>query len=488
MRRNGLWSTPRPLGLPSPYISTMNTQVLIPIEVPDRELDWKLALAARLSRQDITCTLGPSPAINALAWLSHNFVYVGDDSVWSFHPSGNPDASIMERIHRNGGAVVSIDEEGDAIYGNVKAKLHNLIVRDQTRFMSEGDQALYWGKWQFAESHQFSRFAGLRAVTGHPRLDIAAGRDIEYRKAASRVDKWVSPRDYILINTNFSFVNGVRPTGLHIQTMLRSGAGSDLIYRTAGTALKSLIGAFNLINTLATTFPDRDFVIRPHPTENSNAYRDLCAWHRNVHLEPNGRSLMNSIRDAKAMIHFGCTTGVESLLAGIPTLAMAPDPSLARDETRFLLGKTSSSVAEAVDITADFISGAPYEQDVPSEVASLVDNFNHHDSMERVCEAVFKAISKISGIPKVRIREARMKLAVDQASQNSRSVRRGGRLLGRLRRYGTNQPDRHFLVDRSKWRGGDPRFSVDFVSSYANAIGAHRVSAQMLGKYFLRLG
>ena len=77
------------------------------------------------------------------------------------------------------------------------------------------------------------------------------------------------------------------------------------------------------IPKLARKFPDTTIIIRPHPVENKSVYDQLASRFDNLKVVQEG-NVIPWIRAAAAVIHNGCTTGIEAYLSDKPALAYVP--------------------------------------------------------------------------------------------------------------------------------------------------------------------
>jgi len=74
---------------------------------------------------------------------------------------------------------------------------------------------------------------------------------------------------------------------------------------------------------IAERFPEFNFVIRPHPSENSSAWESISRNHTNVHVVYED-AVTPWIIGALGVIHFKSTTSIEAALLGKPVLTYMP--------------------------------------------------------------------------------------------------------------------------------------------------------------------
>lgn len=146
-------------------------------------------------------------------------------------------------------------------------------------------------------------------LTGCPRFDFAAPR---WRTLLDG-----EPRGYLLVNANFPLVNSrfTGKPGGEREAMVRSGWDGAYVDRFI-TDLKQVFAKYLAeIDRLAAARPDRSILVRPHPFESEDVYRNALSRHANVVIDGTG-SVLDRIRNAAAVIHLNCGTAVESVLLG----------------------------------------------------------------------------------------------------------------------------------------------------------------------------
>ena len=67
-------------------------------------------------------------------------------------------------------------------------------------------------------------------------------------------------------------------------------------------------------------FSEHTIVVRPHPTENQEIYRQIAAQCQRVQVTNEG-NVVPWLMATKAVIHNGCTTGVEAYFMGLPAIS-----------------------------------------------------------------------------------------------------------------------------------------------------------------------
>jgi hypothetical protein len=71
---------------------------------------------------------------------------------------------------------------------------------------------------------------------------------------------------------------------------------------------------------LERAFPDYTIVVRPHPTEKHEVYHEIAAQCERVRVTNEG-NVIPWLMAAKALVHNGCTTGVEAYVMRVPAIS-----------------------------------------------------------------------------------------------------------------------------------------------------------------------
>jgi hypothetical protein len=78
-----------------------------------------------------------------------------------------------------------------------------------------------------------------------------------------------------------------------------------------------------MIPAIEAAFPHLNIVVRPHPTENQDVYQRLANRLQRVRVT-NAGNVVSWLLATRALIHNGCTTGVEAYVMGVPAVSFRP--------------------------------------------------------------------------------------------------------------------------------------------------------------------
>jgi surface carbohydrate biosynthesis protein len=328
--------------------------LIIPVENQVRELDPKLLLACIAARRGFSSIIG-----------SHREV---DFRIASFPRGLYLNKSMTERnlkmfqiMHRVGHAILTWDEEAlvhlpPEIY--YSRRLSPVAIRYVSHLFAWGENnADLWRRYPHLPPSLPIH------VTGNPRNDMLrpelhAFYADEVRAIRERYG------DYLLVNTNFNHVNAFFPAQNLFKPMTRPGEAPQ--FGKAGVGMtrpfaedlrhqkQAVFEAFQtLIPELSRAFPRLSIIVRPHPTEGQDVYRRLASGNGRIHVTNEG-NVVPWLLAARALIHNGCTTGVEAHVMRIPAFSFRPAVSEAIDTTFYVL---PHGLSHQVFATEELIDG-----------------------------------------------------------------------------------------------------------------------------------
>jgi surface carbohydrate biosynthesis protein len=300
---------------------TEKIPLLIPVENQVRELDPKLLLACIAARRGFTSVIG-----------SHRIV---DFRIASFPRSLylNKSFTIMNLkmlkiMHQLGHEIVSWDEEAlvhlpaDMYYSR---RLSPLSIKYVSHLFAWGeDNAELWRQYpQMPEDMPIH-------VTGNPRNDLLRPELHAYYDK-EKADLRRKYGDFILVNTNFNHVNAFfpsqnlfKPVKIPGEQPLFGKAARGMTRDFAETLRDHKQTIFDhfkdLIPALDKEFPDYSIIVRPHPTENQQIYHEIAARCKRVQVTNDG-NVVPWLMAAKALLHHGCTTGIEAYVMDVPSIS-----------------------------------------------------------------------------------------------------------------------------------------------------------------------
>ena len=279
--------------------------IFFPVETTSRELTYKVILAARLVKnQNICCYVGSKSQIKKLIKFSENFIYIDK----GYHK--NISEPLFNEIKKRNGIIISLDEEGALDYSenNILKSRYPKIIFNYC------EKVFLWGRFQKGKIKYVS---SNKIITGNPRFDLLKKDYINiYSKEINEIKSQYG--DFILINTNMGFGNNIR--------------GEKFVIKNYGDRLKDIKKIISndylkmeeilqLVKIIANK--KINIVIRPHPEESISIYQENFKDFSNVNIDKRF-SVIPWLVSANRMIHFDCTTGIESIMIGKKSISFIP--------------------------------------------------------------------------------------------------------------------------------------------------------------------
>lgn len=289
----------------------MKRILYIPIEVQRRECKAKLYLACKALEAGHDVVIGRHWQVERFALRNYNGIYLSKSHFENAFPK-------FELLKQRNFQIIAHDEEGSTT-GHTYEEYVNQRVGKRT--LEICDNILAWGK---LEEGYLKRYAPQLSekikVAGNPRLDLLRNESYGlYEKEIEKIHQKIGK--YILVNTAFGHTEEATAK-IREEYKDNEAATSDIQnYITACKIVKEpfVDGICYLADKL-----DSTIVLRPHPAENIEEYKYMFRPYPNVYIT-NSLGVNPWIWGASAVIYNSCTTGMESFITGIPTIAYLPE-------------------------------------------------------------------------------------------------------------------------------------------------------------------
>jgi surface carbohydrate biosynthesis protein len=305
------------------FANIKNTKacLVIPVENQVRELDPKLLLACIAVQRGFAVIIG-----------SHREV---DFRITSFPRSLYLNKSMTERnikmfriMEKIGHEILTWDEEAlvhlppETYYSR---RLSPIAIRYNSHLFAWGeDNAELWRQYPDLPADMPIH------VTGNPRSDMLRPElQPFYKSQVEEIQKTCGK--FILVNTNFNHVNAFFPAQNLFRPVKKTGETPQFGKAAVGMSREyaeglrdhkqRIFNAFKeLIPILDRSYPNHMIIVRPHPTENQQVYKDIAAGCQRVKVTNEG-NVVPWLMATDVVIHNGCTTGVEAYMMGVPAVS-----------------------------------------------------------------------------------------------------------------------------------------------------------------------
>jgi surface carbohydrate biosynthesis protein len=302
-------------------MSALKPLLLIPVENQVRELDPKLLLACVAARRGFSSIIGSRREMEMRIDSFPRSIYLSKSMTvrsllffWVAVKFGHDIITWDEE------ALVHLPPET-----YFSRRLHSAAIRYVSHLFAWGeDNADLWRQYPHLPE-------GIPIhVTGNPRSDLLRPEMHAYYAAeVEKIRREVG--DFILVNTNFNHVNAFGPDMNLFKPVKKAGetpafgrAARGMSREYAEGLRDHKLAVFRdfqrMIPELEKSFPDYTIVVRPHPTEGHDVYRRIAAECRRVKVTNDG-NVVPWLLSAKALIHNGCTTGVEAFEMQVPAIS-----------------------------------------------------------------------------------------------------------------------------------------------------------------------
>jgi surface carbohydrate biosynthesis protein len=444
------------------------TSILFPIEIVNRELDYKLFLACMCARTGGRIYVGQHDTIYRLARHMRSGIYIGKNIFRKEWPFATLDR--YNRIKKNGFIFIHLDEEG-AVYNGLEEQWKAWLDRRlDPRCLAKEDSICTWGDFQRDYYRSLNPACKDNIVTaGYPKLDL-------YKDPFNRYyeDKTENIKrrygDFILFNTNFTYANfGLGVPGIFSPMMGYIAEDKEKSAKYIKNWVhdnKIYLDFIRLINMLSVKFSDINIVIRPHPCENHDTYRAIFRNVKNVHVVHED-SVIPWLQACRVLIHNGCTTAIEAYFLHTKVINYKPiEETEANLFLPNLIGAIASSETEVVSKIESVFSGQPGVCDFSLDPAAgeLIYNFRSDDGLPEFLKIISKAQD---ALPSGKPRYNRMMHGFDESACRAyNSVKNAIRPL-----FKEKERNYRFFVNPGMFYGFDKKDVLDRVRRIQEILG-----------------
>lgn len=373
----------------------MKPLIALVVDHPLRDLPGLVLLANRLAIQGADVCLIP---LNLL--MAETFALA-------------PDFLLMNNLRRTTEPVLTgcldsgikygmLDTEG-GLYGDLSFFRSTFTDRQDIR---DGLSCNFlWGK----KIHEFLLEQRLfrpeqMMVTGAPRFDFYSPRWRDYYA----VDTGAAQK-LILIPTKVAVSN---PQGHSVEKeveflTVKLGLDAEMIRHCRNVGVEQIEATIEMVKQLSRDFPYARFVVRPHPHERIETYAGALAGLSNVDVIREG-TIDHWILRSSLLIHRMCTTAVEAMMAGVPSIVPAWVPTAANAPDTEAVSTIAASYPELRYLVASKLRG----ESINSE--------EHRRALERIVEDWFHCMD---GEAHVRVTERILEVVGSDVCPDSRRAR-----------------------------------------------------------------
>ncbi|MDT3698307.1 MAG: hypothetical protein RO469_02670 [Thermincola sp.] len=336
----------------------------IPIETKVREFHGKLLLACTAAEAGFNVVLGGKLLTSVVNDLP--------PGIWIDKSVATSKEDFFRHLLDLGHKVTALDEEGLVIL-NPEAYREKRI---SAKSLSMTSRFFAWG-----EAHKEIVCLDRKSecldilATGNPRFDLLRP-EIRgmFARDAENIRQKYGP--FVLINTNFGIYNNYYDQEYYFQNVfkqkgLKLHTETEEFFRGYREYKGQMYHNFReMILRISEALPSLNFIVRPHPVENHKEWEIYAQELSNVAVLHEGNAVPWMMA-AKAVIHNGCTTGVEAFMLNVPVIAYQPIKSEQFDiYLPNALSNSVCSINEMVDLLRD-INNSEWSQNAGDELKKI---------------------------------------------------------------------------------------------------------------------
>tara|TARA_B100000575_G_scaffold247806_1_gene213440 strand:+ start:13208 stop:14524 length:1317 start_codon:yes stop_codon:yes gene_type:complete len=343
--------------------------VYLNLEIEKRELPAKILLALDSALKGNEVFVG-----RLMPYLLRNFFCPGIVHFKSITP-GNSRINELKFFRDRKYLTTTIDEE----HGIIDIKPDYTKWRFSEVTLNLIDKVFNWGDFDYQNLiKEYPKYKKKFLKSGNPRIDLWRQDFKKYYKLISNINI----KDYIFFSTNFecfsrvplkkviNFHNkaGYFKRGLTKKSLIRDFKESEIIFRGYKKAM---------IN-LSLKFIDKIIVIRPHPRDDIQKWKQIFKNYENIIITSEGY-LSDWIERSKVVVHYGCTGGLEASVRDKFTISYNPVKNL-KSEKRYSdsLSKKVFNEKELINkIEKVFMSKSKLKKNIHKSFLKRAINFSH---------------------------------------------------------------------------------------------------------------
>ena len=349
--------------------------LFLPMETKVREFHAKLLLAMIAVENGFSVIIGAKDRLQEQLQHFNKGIYLDKSIAFS-------KIKWFRRFRRLGNVVTALDEEGlvflnDSLYQNMR-------VCDQA--LSQTTLFFAWGtRHKKVICNKFPAADKKIICVGNPRIDMLRP---ELREFFSYKAKELTSQygKIILLNTSFPLANHAygNKHGLMLsENYLSFYSDPDYIKKRAEMQRMMFEEFVKLLPVLSQHFPNYSIILRPHPSENFDTWKDITKTMPNVYVRTEG-NVLNWIKASEVLIQFSCTTAIEAYMMGVEAIHYSPiDVGEFEEPLPRSLSLKASSCQELIDMVNDILTN-PKQR-------------NHFESTDRRRRIVRENISSTEG-------------------------------------------------------------------------------------------
>ncbi len=276
----------------------MMYKVCLIVDNPIRDLEGIILIAWHLAKKNIICYIVP------MYCQAFDVISLKPDLVLVNYLRPN-NVNLLLRYKKENIKICILDTEGSP--GKDLSKYASFVNKIKEKKLV--DMYCLWGEEQYKAFKEKKLFNdNIVKITGCPRYDFCV---YPYNQT---LPKLFCKKRFILINTTFPVGNPKFTRDFKIEEKAMVDMGYDKVFaknyaKDSFNANRKLV---NILSKICQSFPNFDFVLRPHPFESSMPYKKLLK-NKNFQICQT-QTAIEWLNCCEALIHLNCQTAIESVM------------------------------------------------------------------------------------------------------------------------------------------------------------------------------
>ncbi len=285
----------------------------ITIEISSRELEAKTFLACCAAAAGFDVVIGLEDMVRRYAVLGKPGVFF-DKSIHSEYP---PLFAFLKKLgHR-----IAVNDEEGLVFNPKQYSAFNL----NDSVSSTVDMFFAWGDTQRdLLAKLLPEMASSAFSTSNPRMDLLHPKLRAFHETGVNAIREKYGR-FCLVNTRYAFANNAigGPAYRARLEAGKNGPNIEYLLRRYEYDVKLFNHFFEMQKQLCIRYPERNFVLRPHPSESMTPWLELAKQHKNLHVVRSG-NVHQWLLASDMVIHNGCATAIEAFYLDVPCVCYRP--------------------------------------------------------------------------------------------------------------------------------------------------------------------
>ncbi len=361
--------------------------IYIVIESPKRELDSRIFLAMKLLK------FGFQPHIVKKSRLFEKLDLI-EPGILFFKSFGPKYEKFLKNIKKYNHEITGIDEEGLQLYSDFK-----LIgpIRFSKKTIFNTKVLFSWGNYAKKIYKKKVDKKMIIVSSGNPRIDLIKKTKKIYHEDSVKLKKKYGK--FTLITTQF--LQGNNASGLKQSKLVKlpkiiskSSNREKIRYKeNFFYQIKSLKRYEELYDFLSKNFSEKKFIIRPHPGENLEYYKNFNKRYKNIEVVFDNLPINPWILASELMISCNCTTAIEAFFIKGNSINYLPYKDLSHEyNLNKMLSIESRNLKHLSKLLKnDKIKKIKINKKKLKEVKSIIHNADKTNS----CDVIGKTLLKI---------------------------------------------------------------------------------------------